>query len=72
MSDDERPSRDPIPLHLPRPLSPLPPTNDDAGWVDMVQLASISHIPLADATDVLASAGLEIRLQVRPKRDRRS
>jgi hypothetical protein len=53
------------------PLPPLPPKptpiNAD-GWADLIQPSSISHIPLADVADVLATAGIEIRIQFREKR----
>lgn len=70
MADDDE--RRPIPFVKPPRLSSVPPVaageGSDAGWVDLIQPASISHIPLADVIDVLASAGYEVRIQCRPKK----
>lgn len=52
-------------------LIPLPPPGarrDDDGWTTLVQPDSINHIPLADVVDVFATAGIEVRVQIREKK----
>lgn len=41
------------------------PSAKDVGWRNMLRSDSLAHIPLGDIRDVLAAAGIELRLQVR-------
>lgn len=64
--DDER---RPLPFVKPPRLSPLPPVaaGEGPGWQNLSHPESLSHVSLGDITDTLAAAGMEVRIQCRPK-----